>query len=340
MLPVVEAAPLVSVLVPAHRSHSYLLRTSIPPLFDAECALEVALVHTGERGAAPPVDPRVGVVEAGPDAGFCRAINAGIAATRGELVLFSNADLFLSGGYVDELAAFLARRSDAACAGGKILRYDLARGRGTTTIDTAGLVIGRSRRAWDRGEGEPDVGLYEAEEEVFGLSGAGLLIRRTALERARVGSEYLDESFVAYKDDVDLAWRLRRLGLTCWYVPRAIGYHARTSRGLGGRRYAAAPLAYHRNERTKPSAVRQRSLANQWLLLAKNEELADFARDAPWIAGREAAFLLYGALAAPRTLAAVAHAARGLPAALSKRRALRSRRAVPPGALRRRWFRR
>jgi hypothetical protein len=335
----VEAArPLVSVLVPAHRGHSYLLRGSIPPLLEAECPLEVVLVHTGRAGAAPFVHPRVRVVEAGLDAGFCRAINAGIAATRSDLVLFSNADLFLPGDYLDRLVAFLAGRPDAACAGGKILRYDLARGRGSATVDSTGIALGRSRRAWDRGEGEPDVGLYDAEEEVFGVSGAGLLIRRSALERARVRGEYLDERFVAYKDDVDIAWRLRRLGLTCWYVPSAVGYHARTSRGLGGRPYAAAPLAYHRNEAAKPPAVRERSLANQWLLLAKNEEAGDFARDAPWILGREAAILLYSAVTAPRTLTAVAHAARGLPAALSKRRALSARRAVPPGELRRRWF--
>jgi GT2 family glycosyltransferase len=333
------ARPVVSVLVPGHRAHTYLLRESIPPLFDARTPVEVVLVHTGATGAAPHVHPRVRTTEAGRPAGFCRAINAGIRATEGELVLVSNADLFLSGAYVDELAGFLERRPDAACAGGKIRRYDLARQRTTSVVDSTGIVVGRSRRAWDRGEGEPDVGLYDTEEEVFGLSGAGLLIRRTALERARVAGEYLDESFVAYKDDVDLAWRLRRLGLTCWYVPSAVGHHARTSRGLGGRVYAFAPLAYHRNESTKPPFVRVRSLANQWLMLVKNEEAGDCLRDAPWILGREASVLAYSAVASPQIARdAVAAFVRALPGALWKRELLRRRAAGPAGELRRRWF--
>jgi len=226
----VEAGrPVVSVLVPAERRHTYLLRASVPPLFRAATPLEVVIVNAGAAGAGPLLDPPVRTVDAGAGAGFCRAINAGIAATAGELVLFSNADLFLDGDYVDALVDFLARHPEAACAGGKLLRYDLARDRTTRLVDSTGLVAGRSRRVWDRGEGEADLARDDREEEVFGVSGAGLLVRRSALERARTDGEYLDESFIAYKDDVDLAWRLRRLGLRCWYVPSAVGYHARTS---------------------------------------------------------------------------------------------------------------
>jgi GT2 family glycosyltransferase len=333
------ARPHVSVLVPAERAHTSLLRASIPPLLDATTPLEVVVVATGRSDAAPRLDLPVRIVGAGSGAGFCRAVNAGIAATESELVLVSNADLFLTGSYVDELAGFLDRRPEAACAGGKIFRYDLVRDRATRVLDSTGLAAGRSRRFWDRGEGEPDVGLYDAEEEVFGSSGAGVLFRRSALERAAVGGEYLDESLVAYKDDVDLAWRLRRLGLRCWYVPTAVGYHARTSRGLGGRPYAAAPLAYHANQAAKPSMVRERSLANQWLVLVKNEEAADFLRDAPWILAREAAVVAYTAGVSPGTLRrAVTAFARALPGALRKRAELRRKAVVPPGELRRRWF--
>lgn len=339
ILAAMAARPLVSVLVPAHRGHTYLLRESVPRLFACQAEIEVLLANTGAAGTAPELGGRVRTIEAGPEAGFCRAINGGIEASAGELVLFSNADLFLTERYVDELVAFLARRPEAAAAGGKILRYDLAVGRPTTVLDSTGLVVGRSRRAWDRGEGEPDVGRYETEEEVFGLSGAGLLVRRSALEHVRADGEYLDESFVAYKDDVDLAWRLRLAGLACWYVPSAVAYHARTSRGRGGRPYLLAPRAYHLAEAMKPQPVRERSLANQWLLLVKNEAPASAARDAPWILGRELLVLAYNLAVAPRTLAAVGSFARALPGALRKRRELSARRVVPSGQLRRRWIR-
>jgi hypothetical protein len=329
--------PVVSVLVPAHRGHASLLRASVPPVFDAATPLEVVLVHTGEPGAAPSVDARVRLVEAGPEAGFCRAINAGIEASRAQLVLFSNADLFLTDGYVDELVRVLEARG-AACAGGKLLRLDLATGRATRTLDTTGLVVGRSRRAWDRGEGSPDVGQYGDDEEVFGVSGAGLLVRRSALERVRIGAEYLDESFVAYKDDVDLAWRLRLAGLSCRYVPTAVAYHARTSRGLGGRAYLRAPLAYHRNEARKPPSVRRRSLVNHWLLLVKNEGAGSFVRDAPWIVGREVLSLGYTLATTPGAAGAVPAFLSALPGALAKRRAISRTTVVRPDELRRRWF--
>ena len=37
-----------------------------------------------------------------------------------------------------------------------------------------------------------------------------------------------------YKEDVDLSWRLRLAGWECWYVPRALAYHARTSSAPAG----------------------------------------------------------------------------------------------------------
>ena len=45
--------------------------------------------------------------------------------------------------------------------------------------------------------------------------------------------EYLDENFYTHKEDHDISWRLRLAGWECWYVPRAVAYHARTTRGLG-----------------------------------------------------------------------------------------------------------
>ena len=37
----------------------------------------------------------------------------------------------------------------------------------------------------------------------------------------------LDEDFVSYKEDVDLAWRLQLGGFSAWYTPEAVAYHSR-----------------------------------------------------------------------------------------------------------------
>ena len=216
-----------------------------------------------------------------------------------------------------------------------MLRYDLSSDRETDVIDTTGHVIQRSRRVVDRGENEQDVGQYAREEEVFSASGAALVVRRRALESVRVRGEYLDEGFAMYKEDVDLCWRLRLAGWECWYVPSAVAYHARTSRGLADKDYLAAPRTFHENQRAKPGYVRSNSMKNQWLLLVKNDDVSNLARDLPYVLGREALVLAHGALFAPRdTASAIRGFVRALPSALTIRRETKAHRHTSPAEVR------
>ena len=142
-------------------------------------------------------------------------------------------------------------------------------------IDTAGHAMGRDRGSIDRGENELDMGKYELEEQVFGVSAAALVARRDALESVRVAGEYLDESFFMYKEDVDLSWRFRLAGWECWYVPSAVAYHARTSRAPRLESGNSPFRSFHENEKRKPRHVRTNSMKNQWLMLVKNEDAAE-----------------------------------------------------------------
>src|SRR6266545_4007880 len=62
----------------------------------------------------------------------------------------------------------------------------------------------------------------------------------------RIGDEYFDSSFFLHKEDTDLCWRLRLAGWEIWYVPTAVGAHARTTRGLGELSYLSALREFHR----------------------------------------------------------------------------------------------
>jgi GT2 family glycosyltransferase len=332
---------MMSVLVPCY-GDLHLLERSVPQLLASTgVQLEVILVNNDttqaealRRLVTSWDDGRVRVLELEHAAGFARALNAGIAASSGELVFFANSDLFVSGTYLDELVKFFAARPSAGCATGKILGYDLGRDGGTSVIDTTGIVMGRDRGASDRGQNRPDDGLYEKEGQVFGCSGAAFAVRRKALDSVVIAGEYLDETFFMYKEDVDLSWRLRLAGWECWYVPRAIAYHARTSAepaGVG---------SFHRNERSKPRHVRVHSLKNQWLLLVKNEDRANLLRDLPFIALREIMVLAYNAFTAPGiTIEAVRGFTRTLPEARRKRRIVKSSQRVSPTEMRG-WFQR
>jgi GT2 family glycosyltransferase len=334
----------VSVLIPTHGDAALLPKPLDTLLESANGTVEIVILNNdpaqdivGTIGARAN-DQRVKVVEMGYEAGFSVAINRGIHESTRELVMFSNADLFPSPTYLIELEQFFAEHPAAGAASGKLLRYDLERDRPTMIIDSAGLVLTRQRRIMPRGEGDEDVGQLDEECEVFALDGAGLVVRRSALETVQVGDEYLDSSFYMHKDDHDLSWRLRLAGWECWYVPSAIAYHGRTTRGLGSTRYRSALRDFHRNERSKSPDVRVNALKNQWLMLVKNEDGRNFARDLPYIALREAAVVGHHLLFAPRSLAAIPLTVRLLPEALAKRRVIKQGQVLAPRALRR-WIR-
>jgi hypothetical protein len=181
----------------------------------------------------------------------------------------------------------------------------------------------RGRRVVARSQGERERPEHLRPGPVWGADGPVPVYRVAALGDAalpgrRGGVEVLDEDFFMYKEDVDLAWRLRLLGWSAWYEPAALAWHVRTVR-------AGRPV---------PLWVRVVSWRNQHLMQVKNESLAAFVRDAPWILAREVLTLGHMILTdAPRLRAIPAFLAT-LPSALRKRRVLwrrvRSRRTGPP----------
>jgi GT2 family glycosyltransferase len=331
----------VSVLIPTYKD-AHLLRKSLPILLGYPPEIEIVVVNNDPsqdvRAAIADYadDARVRIVEMGYEAGFARAMNRGIHETSGELVMLCNADLFPSPTYLGEILAFFDSHPAVGAAIGKILRYELDAERPTNLIDTAGLVLNRQRRFMPRGEGHQDVGQFDQELEVFAVDGAAMVLRRTALESIRFEDEYLDENFFAHKEDHDISWRLRLAGWECWYVPDALAYHARTTRGLGSTGYLTAIRSFHRNELEKSQLVRVNAMKNQWLMLLKNEDGFNFVRDFPFIFAREAMVATHRLLFAPKALVAIPMTLRLLPETLRKRRAAKRRQKMNPRALR--WW--
>jgi GT2 family glycosyltransferase len=333
----------VSVVIPTYKD-ALLLRQSLPIFLEyPPDDVEIVVVNNdpsqdvraavGSQGD----DSRVRLVEMGWEAGFARAVNRGIRETSGEFVMFCNADLFPAPTYLAELLAFFKAHPAAGAAIGKLLRYDLETDRPTDVIDSAGLVLSRQRRFMPRGEGERDVGQFDEAVEVFGVDGAATVLRRPALEEISVEDEYLDENFFAHKEDHDISWRLRLAGWECWYVPSAVAYHGRTTRGLGSSGYMSAIRRFHQNELEKSERVQINAMKNQWLMLLKNEDGYNFVRDFPFILAREAMVVTHRLFFAPKSLVAVPMTVRLLPETLRKRRAAKRRQKMDPQALRR-WL--
>jgi GT2 family glycosyltransferase len=200
--------------------------------------------------------------------GYAAAMNAGIAATAGRYVLALNPDCRLE----PDFAAVLTRRLDAAdaadvgSASGRLYRADGPNLERSLLLDSAGIRFTASGRHFDRGAGEPAAGRFEKEEEIAGASGAAGFYRRSALEAARISTGEFDADFFLYREDADLAWRLRKLGWRCLYVPSAVAAHRR--RNTPERRARMSALA------------NMHSVKNRFLLRINNQTAGECLRTA------------------------------------------------------------
>ncbi|MFA6534465.1 MAG: glycosyltransferase family 2 protein, partial [Patescibacteria group bacterium] len=195
--------------------------------------------------------PEVTVLQNFKNLGFCQGNNQAIKFWESEFVLLLNQDVILAPDWLEKIIAVADARPKLSSLSGKVLKINsseaAAPGIRPEIIDTTGIFARQSRRFYDRGAGEEDKGQYQQTEEVFGLSGNLVLLRRAALEAVKIKNrrrgenlkftaeadyyEYLDEDFFMYKDDVDLAWRLQSNGWSALYLPTAEAYHYRTGFG-------------------------------------------------------------------------------------------------------------
>jgi GT2 family glycosyltransferase len=161
----------------------------------------------------------------------------------------------------------------------------------TNKIDSLGLKVLRNRRVVELGQGEGWVEKNESEfNEVFGVSGALPVYRRLAIQKL---NEFFDPLFENYKEDVDLAFRLRSVGEKAIVVTNAVAYHDRQVVGKKRLDDVSASL----NKRRQNGRIKYLSYRNHLMVLYKNEYWENFALDWPYILWYElkkfAYFLLF-----------------------------------------------
>jgi GT2 family glycosyltransferase len=239
--------------------------------------------------------PETNLLDCGENVGFCRANNLGIYSSTAPFVLVLNPDTRLEPGFLERLLpAFEDPR--VGMAAGKLLRFDGRR------LDSCGQRLAPSRRPLDRGYGSVDRGRFDRDEEVFGVCGAAALYRREMLEAVADPGErpercYFDEAFFAFSEDLDLAWRARRLGWKAVYRHRAVGHHAR-----GGSATGAAPLRRIAAMLGRSPAIRFHIVKNRYLTILRNDTAGSYLVNLPFIWSRDLATLVLLALTSPGVL--------------------------------------
>ncbi len=280
--------------------------------------IELLVVDNGSEdgsGAWWAAQPGVRCLRARVNRGFAWATNQGIAASRGEFVCLCNVDAELDPDFLTRAVARLRARPLAGSVAGRLRRPSAS---GTAAVlDAAGHGLTRCGWAYNRGSGEPDDARWDAAVEVFGVSAAAAVYRRSMLQDVAEDDGVLASSFFAYQEDVDLDWRARWRGWEAWYEPLATAVHHR-----GG------------SEGWRSAAIERHVLANRILLVVRNADGATVRRR-DWPAIAAFTWMRWGRAVGrrPAQLGAVGLVLRHLPAALRARRAIRDRRVVAAAEL-------
>jgi GT2 family glycosyltransferase len=290
-------------------------------------------------------EPDVTVLRNYRNLGFARAHNQAIALTRsrsgeggGEapFIFILNPDIVLDRDCILHIIDFMESHPDVGMAGPKLLRAKRVPSdegtafERTNIIDSTGLVASRGRRFMDRGAGEEDVGAYD-DLEPFGVSGAAMVLRESAVRKLASGDEVFDEDFFSYKEDVDLSWRHRLLGGKASVIPKAVAWHDRGARPDGSGWFA--PM---RSQMRHGALVNLLSNRNQRWLEWKNDDTVNRLLSAPWVYAASVARIA-SAPFVPGALRAFAEAWLGRRRMKAKRRAIFSHRERTPADMRT-WF--
>lgn len=168
--------------------------------------------------------------------GFCHAHNIGFSIALNDpnidAVLICNPDIILAPDCVKMLTEALQKDTDIGTVGGILLREKgLTLGVNKGIIDSAGIEKKFGYRFVNRFEGKIFVDSVLVDTQVFANTGACLLISRKALSAVSTKKngrvEYFDEAFFAYKEEIDLGWRIQRQHLRNICIGNIIGFHER-----------------------------------------------------------------------------------------------------------------
>ena len=190
--------------------------------------------------------PQITILALPGNVGIPRAWNLGVDKTKSPYVLILNTDVFLDRDFLFAAIRSVQTGPDIGTVAAKVYKAD------TDEIDYVGLYLQRRFRVVN----SPNV---TEPELVFSGTGSVMFLRREMLLDIRISGEYFDETYFAYGEDTDMAWRAQLRGWRCLFAPEAVAHHIGSASQEGRIRVI------------EKSAFFQRHLwKNRYLTLVKN----------------------------------------------------------------------
>lgn len=216
--------PAVSVVITSWNGRHWLEQCLPTVAAQVYPAFEIIVVDNGSTdGTVAWLEaewPQVRIIQLEQNLGFAAANNAGIRASRYPFVATLNNDTRVDRHWLSELVR-AAGTPGVGMVASCVLRWHKP-----DMIDSAGLYVDVTGTAWNRGWGRPASSAATAGD-VFGPSAAAALYCRRMLDEVGL----FDETYFAYYEDVDLAWRARKVGWRCRYAPAARVWHWHSATG-------------------------------------------------------------------------------------------------------------
>jgi GT2 family glycosyltransferase len=154
--------------------------------------------------------------------GFAAACNRGIRATSAELIITLNNDTVPGSAWLEGLLSAVEQYADVGMFASTLLLD-----RDPPVVDAAGIDVNRLGVAWNVARGQPLAELPSTPHEVFGPCAGAALYRRQLFEDVGL----FDETFFAYLEDAELAWRARWAGWECTSLPSSTVSHIHSATG-------------------------------------------------------------------------------------------------------------
>ena len=169
------------------------------------------------------VYPEIRIIELDKNHGFSGGYNRAIEQIDAKYVLLLNSDIEVTEGWLDPMLEQMEKDQLVAACSPKLL--DFKRKSHFEYAGAAGGYIDKYGYPFCRGRIfdhlEEDLGQYDDACDLFWGSGACLMVR-TELYRESGG---LDEQFFAHMEEIDLCWRLQRMGYRIRFVPSSAVFH-------------------------------------------------------------------------------------------------------------------
>lgn len=167
--------------------------------------------------------PSVRVIRFDKNYGFAEGYNRALEQVDAEYTVLLNSDVEVTDGWLQPILDYMDAHEEVAAAQPKIRSYKQRdhfeyAGAAGGFVNALGYPYCVGRK-W--GKTEVDKGQYDQLRDIFWATGCAMFVR-TRLYKEAGG---LDAAFFAHMEEIDLCWRLHRMGYKVVCVPESVVYH-------------------------------------------------------------------------------------------------------------------